>query len=125
MSETWLLNPESGDYVVDDQGKPVIDNSLKVPAYIRLRAPRTQWMYAPDVNYGSDFYQGKLKHNPESRKTVELIAQRALQALMTDGRARQIIVDTVTQSRFSLGFRTVILDIQGQRDDFSITPILG
>lgn len=122
-NETWLLDPKTGDYVLDG-GSPVLDKGLRVPAYIRTRVHRTQWQYAPDTKYGSDFYDTKIKRNQENTKILESIMIRAMQPLITDKRATQIKLDIFFQNRSVFQFKTNIIEAQGKESDFVLTPLL-
>lgn len=87
--QSWDIDPVEGDYILD-KGSPVTTNSLRVPAYFRLKVKRTQWMYAPDSKYGSDFYTVKKRSQNNSTQRLESIAAKALQPIVDDGRASTI-----------------------------------
>lgn len=123
MAQNWKINPESGDYVLDG-GKPVETDSLTIPAYVRLKTDRTKWLYAPDDQFGSDLYLIKKRKTTQDPTLMESTTAQALQPIVDDGRASEIEVATVFNSRNALGMQIDILDAQGEKDTLSI-PGLG
>lgn len=123
MAQNWNLNPATGDYVMNG-GAPEQTDSLKIPAYVRLKVTVGQWLYAPDSNYGSRFKQ--IKKRPTGRDTakVENAAAVALQPILDDGRALSITVETTSSNRSSVGLSTVIERQRGVFDQLEI-PSLG
>lgn len=119
MSESWNINPASGDYVME-RGSPVPTNSLQIPAYIRLRTPREGWMYAPDASYGSDFANLKKRQTTRDSSEVESIAARALQPILDDGRAQSIEVTTTESQRNAIGLKADIIDAQGNVESLDL-----
>lgn len=111
---SWNINPVTGDYVMDATGKPVVNSDLKTPAYFRLSVNRTSWMYAPDANYGSDFYLLRKKQTPKDATSVEAIANRALQPMIDDGRASSVTATLLAQDRGSAAMGVLIIDAQGK-----------
>lgn len=122
-NESWKVVPTSGDYEIDSQGKPVIDKGLLTPSYFRMKVPRTQWLYAPDANYGSDFYNFKRRHVATDFRIIEGIAEKALQPFLDDGRA--VVVDAVTtfDSRNSTAIDVKITDAAGDTQQQTFEPI--
>ena len=122
MSESWDIDPASGDYLLVD-GNPVPTESLRIPAYVRLKVRRTQWLYAPDENYGSDYYTVKKRQTSREASSLEAIGARALQPMLDDGRASEIDVTAQTATRGSAGLQATILDAQGQPDQLNLQSL--
>lgn len=122
MAESWSINPVTKDY---DQsgGSPVVTEALTIPAYIRMRAKRSQWMYAPDAKWGSNFYLQKKRKTSQDPSFFENLAADALQPMVDDGRAAGISVTTTFSSRGALGMETEIVDATGKVDKIVIDPI--
>src|SRR4051812_27477573 len=80
----WLMDPHAKDYE-QDLGAPVLDASLKMPIYFRTMVPRTQWLYAPNNLYGSDFWTKNRKQIQGTTTAMKAIQQRALRPLLQDG----------------------------------------
>lgn len=118
----WTVDPKSGDYVMEG-GSPKLSNSLVMPARVRLRAHRTQWMYAPDTNWGSDFYALKKTPLDQQVNTGETTAARALQPIIDDGRASQIDINAVVSKRGALGLKVDIFDAQGDVETLNLPGI--
>ena len=119
MPQNWNIDPQKKDYVMQG-GAPQQTDSLQIPAYIRLKTNRTQWLYAPDTNYGSDLYTVQRNRTTSDPSFLEAIAAKALQPIVDDGRASQITVTTVTDFRNAVGLQTTILDAQGTPEEFLI-----
>jgi phage gp46-like protein len=113
MSQTWQIDPSSGDYVMAE-GSPSQTNSLQIPAYFRLKAKRKQWLYAPDDKWGSDFYTVKKRPSENGNQRLENIAIQALQPIVDDGRALQIEAEVVQNTRNGSGLNISILDAAGE-----------
>lgn len=122
MSQNWLMDPTKKDYVMEF-GDPVQTDSLEMPAYFRLIIKRTQWMYAPDVDYGSDFYLIKKRRTNENANSVENVGARALQPIIDDGRASAISVTAVLVTRSAVGLQTDITDARGNVEQLILPQI--
>lgn len=105
----WNMDPQKKDYVMVN-GAPQETNSLTIPAYIRLKVKRTQWMYAPNNQYGSDFYLIKKRKTSQDATQLENIAAKALQPILDDGRANEITIKTTLANRNAVGLQTDIVD---------------
>lgn len=113
MNTGWDIDPASGDYL-QENGQPVNTESLKLPAYYRLKTKRKMWMYAPDDKYGSDFFKIQKRSTTQNNSKLETIASRALQPLVDSGRASNIVVTTTQTSRQGVAMECDITDAQGQ-----------
>jgi len=122
MAQNWNINPETGDYVID-KGSPVQTNSLQIPAYLRLKTRRTQWLYAPDNQYGSDYYTIVKRPASNSNTRLENIGAVALQPLVDDGRARSVELTATVNSRHATGLETKIVDAAGEEETFTFKGI--
>lgn len=122
-SLSWSLDPATGDYLMNSNGTPKETDSLTIPAYIRLKARRTKWLYAPDPDWGSDFYSVQKRHQPKDGSNLEAIALRALKPLIDDGRASTITVTASVQSRYGVGLETEIIDASGSPDQLNLPAI--
>jgi len=118
----WNIDPTTRDYVIEN-GAPVLTTSLTVPAFIRLRTKRTRWLYAPNKEYGSDFYLIQKNHTTQDAGGLEATAARALKPLVDDGRASQIDVNSAVSYRNAAGLEIKILDAQGNPDNLNLNPI--
>ena len=125
MGQTWLVDPQTGDYVMDDKGKPTLVRGLKVPAYIRLKTRRLTWLYAPDDNFGSDFHLVGKRLTTRDSSLVQNIAGRALQPVVDDGRASEVQLSPLEVTRHTELFNTKIFDAQGEPEEFEFSPIIG
>lgn len=114
MSQSWNINPATRDYVMVG-GAPQETDSLQVPAYFRLKAKRTKWLYAPDNKWGSDFYKIKKRTNT-SNLQLENVALAALEPLIDDGRSIQNTAQVIKQGINSAGMQISIEDVSGQID---------
>ena len=63
----FMRDEETGDYVVDDTGRPESDTTLSPAIRTRLRGHRGKWMHAPDPTWGSDFWRYKKKRSVDFR----------------------------------------------------------
>lgn len=125
MSESWALDPATGDYILDAFGNPTIDNGLKTPAYVRLRAHRLQWQYAPDTQYGSDFYAFKIRRSTSDQKSTKALAARALKPMLVDKRASSISISIIKNTRNMTQFSAKIIDAEGNPEKLELAPIGG
>lgn len=123
MAQNWEIDPKTGDYVMEG-GAPKQTDSLRIPAYVRLKTPRTQWLYAPDERYGSDFYTIKKRQTTRDASQIETVAANALQPIADDGRARSIEVEATQVARHGVGLETKIVEASGRLDNLSL-PSLG
>lgn len=123
MAQNWDLDPKNGDYIMED-GAPKQTDSLRIPAYVRLKTPRTRWLYAPDDRFGSDFYLLQKRQTTRDASQVETVAVNALQPIADDGRARSIEVDAVQVARHGVGLETKIVEASGRLDNL-LLPSLG
>lgn len=119
----WEVDPKTGDYVMEG-GAPKITDSLKVPAYIRLKTKRGGWLYAPDTEYGSDFHLMKKRRSSENASTIEDAAARALQPMVDDGRATEIEVETQVLTRNNVGMQVDIVDSTTERVETLVLPAI-
>ena len=110
--QSWNMDPKKGDYVMTG-GQPQQTNSLQVPAYFRLKIKRQQWLYAPEANYGSDYFTLKRRPSDNANERLESIGVAALQPLVDDGRATNVTVDVVLNRRFASGLQVKITDASG------------
>lgn len=110
----WEINPNTGDYVIED-GSPKLTDALTMAAYVRLKTKRGQWLYAPDNDYGSDFYLQKKRRTNQDQTFIENVGARALAPMLNDGRAGLIDVDAVQASRHGIGLSVKILDARTQQ----------
>lgn len=122
MAQNWNINPKTGDYVMVG-GSPQQTDSLLIPAYIRLKTRRTQWLYAPNTEYGSDFYLVKKRRTNENASTIESIGARALQPMIDDSRASQIDITTTAVARQGLQLETDITDARGKSETLILPQI--
>lgn len=123
MPQSWLIDPKTGDYVLQG-GAPKETDSLEVPAYFRLKIPRKGWMYAPDDKFGSDFHTIKKRQTTKDATQIETIAGNALQPIADDGRARSIEVNAIITSRQAVGLQAKIVKANGQLEQL-VLPSLG
>lgn len=119
---SWKIDPDTGDYQIDATGKPVRDESLLTPAYIRLKTPRNGWMYAPDRDFGSDFNftQKRIKQTPT---LVRNVATRALAPMVRDERALEIFIDIVQAVRHGIELKIDIRQADGKSATLEYTAV--
>lgn len=117
---SWKLDPATGDYVVEG-GNPVTDETLKTPAYIRLKVQRLRWLYAPSSQYGSDYYASHIRIR--STEDLEKIGNKALKPLVDDLRAKSAEVITTAAARGSVELQARIVDDLGQVEVLTFTPL--
>lgn len=115
MAQTWEQNPMTGDYVMQG-GAPVETNSLRMPAYVRLKVRRSTWLYAPNTEYGSEFHTVKKRKTNDDASLIENLAARALQPILDDGRAAAIEIDTEAVSRNGVGIKSRIIVSEGESE---------
>lgn len=121
---SWQIDPKTGDYLMTN-GAPIDDPSLIYPAYYRLKSDRTQWLYAPDDNWGSDFYTKKKRFTANDVNAFTDIADKALQPMIDDGRAKS--TDTVflqPVGRNDIELSTTIVDAKGVPQELNL-PMVG
>ncbi len=126
MAQQWDRDPTTGDYVLTSDGTPQQTDSLVVPAYHRLKTHRTRWMYAPDPDYGSDFYLVQKRNSSVNGGLLESIAEKALQPMIDDGRAASADATNTTtaaDNRSSSSLEIDIVDRQNQQQTFNFTPL--
>lgn len=123
MSQHWDLDPKTGDYLLAG-GSPIQVDSLRVPAYYRLKVRRNTWLYAPNDKYGSDFHLIKKRITGKDTSSIEGVAARALQPIADDGRAARLDISAVEATRHGVGLSVKILEQNGRLDQLSL-PGLG
>lgn len=111
--QSWLIDPATGDYVLQN-GQPVQSDSLKVPAYFRLKTKRGKWLYAPDKQYGSDFYTVVKRPSENGNNRLENVALAALQPILDDGRASAVEAIVTVNRRSASGLEVHITDAAGE-----------
>ena len=121
--QNWKIDPKTGDYIMQG-GAPAETDSLEIPAYIRLKVGRGQWLYAPDDKYGSDFYALQKRQTVRDASQLETIAANALQPIADDGRASQIDINARVLTRNGVGLEAEIVKANGQLDRLTL-PSLG
>ena len=120
--KNWTIDPKTGDYVMNG-GSPIETSSLQVPAYIRLKTRRSNWLYAPDSDYGSDYYLLRKRQGVLDASTVETIGERALQPIVDDGRASEITVQTSQTARHGIAMETKIVDAKGEPEEITFVGL--
>lgn len=123
MPQNWEIDPATGDYL-QEGGAPVETDSLRIPAYIRLKTSRTKWLYSPDTSYGSDFYTFKKRQSTRDASALEAVAERALQPIVDDGRAATIEISTLDTARHGVSLQATITEASGRLDQL-LLPSLG
>lgn len=122
---SWRIDPKTGDTLMVN-GSPVEDDSLIYPAYYRLKIKRSQWLYAPNTSYGSDFYTVKKRFNPNDTNPLINIANVALQPMIDDGRASEINASyTTPKSLNDTQLSVEIKDAQGQPQTLKLPAVGG
>jgi phage gp46-like protein len=122
MAKSWLIDPKTGDYVMNN-GSPVETDSLTVPAYFRLKTRRLQWLYAPSSTFGSDFHLVKKRRTTEDASFLESIAAQALQPILDDSRADSITVTTTSTARHGIGMQASIVSDGGKEDVIDLPQV--
>lgn len=113
MMQNWEIDPQKRDYVLE-KGAPKQTDSLRIPAYVRLKTRRGEWMYAPDTSFGSTFHLQKKRVTSVGNSVVEDIAADALQPIVDDGRASEISITAETKTRNNVGMSAEITDAVGR-----------
>jgi phage gp46-like protein len=122
--QSWLIDPATGDYDMDETGNPVLDTTLQTPIYVRLMGPRTRWLHAPDSEWGSDFWQIKNDKSLSSQpNVVAAAAQRAVQPIIDDGRAEEMDVSTLASGRGYRQIQIIAVDASGPQPPLILDPI--
>lgn len=122
MAQNWDRDPTTGDYIMKN-GSPVQTDSLRVPAYTRLKVKATQWLYAPDKNYGSYFFRLQKRQTNRDTSTVENVAANALRPLTADGRANQIDIDFDAVARNGVGLNIKLVSDAGVAEELKLNPL--
>lgn len=120
--ESWVINPATKDIQVAN-GVPVKSKSLNTPVYVRYMAHRTQWLYAPNPQWGSDFFLAKEKQISSSPTALTAIGKRALQPILDDGRATEVDVSIAQRNRSATVLATQVTDSTGEVQQPSLVPI--
>jgi phage gp46-like protein len=116
----------TGDYVVGTDGKPVLDTSLAPPLRVRLRCHRTKWLYAPNSQYGSDFFKyNRRKSTVFIDSLGQNIAKKAIQPMIDDGRADNVDVSTQSTRRGGVALGIALTDTQQNKPVAVTVPIGG
>ena len=117
MGEQWQKNAATKDYVIEN-GAPAktASGDLLVPAFYRLQCPKNKWMYAPP-DFGSRL--GEVKKNnsttPHTVQLTETLAAQALEPIVRDGRASEVVTRVVEQGRAQgVGFRAWLVGQNGE-----------
>lgn len=111
--QSWTVDPTDGDYVMTN-GQPEQSDSLKIPAYFRLKTKRGKWLYAPDEKYGSDFYTVVKRPSENANRRLENVALAALQPILDDGRAAEIDATITVNTRGKSEMAVTIVDAAGE-----------
>lgn len=122
MAQGWDIDPKTGDYKMTG-GAPIQTDSLKIPAYYRLKIKRAGWLYAPADDYGSDFHTVKKRRTSDDASLIEAIAARALQPMVDDGRASTITIATTVVARNAVGLETEIFDARGRIETLTLPQV--
>lgn len=123
--QSWDIDPKTGDYILDAGGNPRQTDSLRVPAYFRLKARRTQWLYAPNERWGADFYLLKKRRSTSDGSAVEAVAALALQPLIDDGRSEEIVIETTAVARQGIALKATITEASGRLETLELPPLRG
>jgi phage gp46-like protein len=115
------IDPGTGDYVIT-KGDTVPDYTLKFPAYVRMKVQRKKWLYAPDDNYGADFYK-VLKRSFNTPRVLETMTAKALQPLIDDKRATEISAFSSPQSRNMCNIEVSIVEANRSIQTFEFNPV--
>lgn len=121
--QSWEPDPDNlGDYKMSG-GSPVQTNSLRVPAYIRLKVKKGKWMYAPNLDYGSDLDQIRKLQTNRDIVLFERTAEKALQPMVDDGRAATIAIDFRASARGGIGLNSRIFQANGIFEDLNLQSV--
>lgn len=124
MGQNWEIDPVIKDYVMEG-GSPKQTDSLKIPAYIRLKTQRSRWLYAPNRDYGSDFHTIQKNLTTSDATLLENTAVRSVRQLVDDGRASGIDIETTQVVRHGVALKLSITDAQNQGSEILLVPIRG
>lgn len=127
MSKSWELDPSTGDYKME-KGAPVPTDSLRIPAFYRIKIPRGGWMYAPDDKFGSDYHLVKKRSGLGSEQSLINIGEKALEPLVEDGRAVEAVIERdpgIQTERNNSALKILIEDSQGNLETADLPPIGG
>ena len=122
MAQNWDIDPKNGDYLLQG-GSPIETDSLKVPAYYRLKISAGSWLYAPSNTFGSTFNLIKRQPTGRDANKVENAAAVALQPILDDGRAVSIAIDTVRATRGAVGLTVKIQRQRGVFDQLELPSV--
>lgn len=122
MANSWAIDPSTRDYRISG-GSPVQDATLVTPAYVRLKTRRTQWLYAPNPQYGSDYFRMHRRLPLKEVARLPDLASKALQPLIDDGRAASVTADVAQTVRGAATVNVKIIDAQGAPQEFKFNPI--
>lgn len=122
MGQNLQLDPATGDYVIVN-GRPVEDDTLNTPAYIRLKAKRTKWLFAPDSTWGSDLYLFQKQHTPPDDQSLCAAAQRALQPLIDAGRAIMVSAVNTASYRNASALTVTLVQTSGEPTSLVFNPV--
>lgn len=122
MAQSWYIDPVTKDYVMEG-GAPKVTDSLLIPAYIRLKTKRTQWMYAPNTKYGSDIYTVRKNRTTSDASRLERLSANALSPLVDDGRAAEITVETTEVVRHGVALKATVTSAETQEPETMIIPL--
>ncbi len=115
------IDPSTGDYVIE-KGDTVKDYTLKFPAYVRMKVQRKRWLYAPDDNYGADFFK-VLKRSVNTPRVLEQMTNKALQPLIDDKRAVEISSFSRPLTRNMCNIEVNILEANRTLQTFEFNPV--
>lgn len=116
-----LLDPRTKDYVIV-QGNTVKDYTLQFAAYVRLMVQKKTWLYATDESFGSDLAKVK-KRSGNTPRLLESITTKALQPLLDDNRAKDIVIVSKPQARNMCNIVVSILEANNQIQQFEFNPV--
>lgn len=122
MNTGWDIDPDHGDYL-QENGRPVNTNSLRLPSYYRLKIRRKTWQYAPDDKYGCDFFKVAKRSTTQNNTKLEVIGARALQPIVDSGRASNVQLTTTLTARNGVSLDATITDAQGIVETVSFTSL--
>ncbi len=125
MSESWKVNPATGDYVMEN-GSPQPSLELIYPAFTRLTVKRGTWLYAPDDQFGADFFLVKKRSTQGDNGGLLNIARKALQPILDDNRASDVSAefeDAGAVNRSAIALKIDLLDSQGNVQTLNLPSI--
>lgn len=124
MAQNWQIDPDQKDYVMD-KGAPVQTDSLEIPAYVRMRTGRGEWLYAPDKTFGFDKSVLTKRVTNGKTGTIESAASAAVQPIADDGRAAFIEVTATESNRPSVGMNVRVTAASGKIDQLNLKSLGG